>query len=196
MSSRTGGRIVVNRSSGGTGGRGVAPGVCRGPPRCPPEERADPPAPAAPFGVSVADRSCCPSLFTGRAGVVARRTRAARTPWRAGWSSRAGRAGRAEQIRLDQMIPTAGPAHLHDVYRELRETGCQQDQLFGGTRRTGYRAQMVAEYPRHQRELLFPANRAHHWAELPVKFRRAQQVGIGVTHLGYAGSPRINLGQQ
>jgi hypothetical protein len=94
------------------------------------------------------------------------------------------------------MIPAAGSAYLHHVYRELVESGGQQDQLFGGPRGPGYRAEMIAEYPRHQRELLLAANRAHHRAGLPVKLRRAQQVRVGVTHFGYAGATRVDLGQQ
>src|ERR1700744_2382965 len=100
-SSLTGGRIVVSRSSGGGVGRR------RG---C-----FDPPSAPDPIGLSAADWSCCPSLFTGRAGAVARRPGAARLP------RRTSRACRAQHIRLDQVIPTAGSAYLHHVYGELFE---------------------------------------------------------------------------
>ena len=55
---------------------------------------------------------------------------------------------------------------------------------------------MITEYPRHQRELLFTADRTHHRTLLAVKLCRAQQVRVGVTDLRDAGAPRIDLGQQ
>ena len=107
-----------------------------------------------------------------------------------------GRACRAEHIRLDQVIPAAGSAYLHHVDRELLEPGRQQHQLFGGAGRARHRTQMVAEHPRHQRELFLAADRAHHLARFPVKLRGAQQVRVGVTHLGDTGAARVHLGQQ
>ena len=55
---------------------------------------------------------------------------------------------------------------------------------------------MVAEHPRHQRELFLAADRAHHLAGLAVELRGPQQVRIGVAHLGDAGAARVHLGQQ
>jgi len=189
LSSVTGGRIVVNRSSGGTGGRWPGEPGSGGalPPLASPAGHFDPPPVAGPLGTSVADRSWCSPLFTGRAGTVARRPRSA---------GALGRASRAEHIRLDQVIPAAGPAYLHHVNREFLVTGCHQNQLFGGSCRARYRAQLIAEHPRHQRELLLPADRAHHRTGLPVKLRGAQQIRVCVTHLGYAGAPQVHLGQQ
>src|ERR1700744_4621088 len=107
-SSLTGGRIVVSRSSAGTAGRRD---VCRGGTG----DGVGPASAPAPFGLSAADWSCCPLLFTGRAGAVARRPGAACLP------RRTSRACRAEHIRLDQVIPAAGSAYLHHVYGELFE---------------------------------------------------------------------------
>jgi hypothetical protein len=163
--SRTGGSTVVSRSSGGTAGRGRwAPLGARAPRR-----------PAA-FWTSSADRCWRPSLFTGRTRGFARGRGSSRP-------ARLRGTGRTEHIRLDQMVPTAGPAYLHHVYCELVEAGRQQDQLLccaGGTR---HRAQMVSEYPRHQRQLLLTADRAHHRTGFSVELRGAQQVRIGITDL-------------
>src|SRR5581483_3968684 len=155
VSSVTGGKTVVNRSSGGIG-------RCVGPLRAGREGPRDrrsrlclgAPPRAGPSGTSGGEGAWGPSLFTGRAGTVARCPGAARPP------RRTGRACRTQDIRLDQVIPAAGPTHLHYVYRKLVEAGRQQDQLFAGAGRTRHRSQMLAEHPRHQRQLLFPADRA------------------------------------
>lgn len=55
---------------------------------------------------------------------------------------------------------------------------------------------MITENPRHQRELLFTADRTHHRTLLAVKLCRAQQIRIGITDLRDAGAPRIDLSQQ
>lgn len=55
---------------------------------------------------------------------------------------------------------------------------------------------MITENPRHQRELLFAADRTHHRTLLAVKLCRAQQIGVGITDLRDAGAPRIDLSQQ
>ena len=132
ISLRTGGRIVVGRTSGGTAARaprrlavpasagvvtaGVAPVSAAW--------RPDAPSATDPRGLSGADGSWRSSLFTGRARAVARRSCAARL----------GRTRSTEHVRLHQVVPTAGPAYLHHMYCELVESGCQQDQFLGGTR--------------------------------------------------------------
>src|SRR5579884_2465403 len=191
VSSVTGGRTVVSRSSGGMGRdrRGEVGGRPALPARPPSSLRLGAPPPAL-LGTPVLGRSWCPSLFTGRSGAVARCPGAARPPRRSCWACC------AQHVRLDQVIPAAGPTYLHHVYRKLVETGCQQDQLLRGARRAGHRPQMVAEYPGHQRQLLFAADRAHHLTELSVIFGGTQQIGVGVTHLGDAGASGVHLGQQ
>src|SRR5215218_1267749 len=185
---RTGGRTAVNRSSGGT-----PAARCRGGPsgrRCGGGGCAPTPSAACPLRTSLADRSWRPSLFTGRARTSARRLGAPRSPpllWRR---------DRAEHIRLDQVIPTAGAAYLHHVYGEFVVAGCQQNQLLGGAGRTGHGPQVVTEYPRHQGELFLAADRARHRTGLPMELRGSQQVGVGVTHLRDAGAAGIHLGQQ
>src|SRR5690606_26720321 len=104
--SSTAGMIVVCRSSGAAGAR-WAP-------------TSEGPAEAG-FGRS----SWC--LLTGGTGSAACRPPTPR-PLR--------RAREAQHIRLHQVIPAAGPAHLDHVHRELRVAGGQQDQLLSGTRRT------------------------------------------------------------
>ena len=94
------------------------------------------------------------------------------------------------------MIPAARSAYLNHVYRELLETDCQHHQLFSGARRARYRTQMIPEDPRHQRELLFPADWAHYGAGFPVKLRRPQQIRVGVTDFGHARASRVHFGQQ
>lgn len=194
-SSVTGGMIVVIRSSGGTWRRGPADErASSGPPGFP---RAwSTPSVAGPPEASLDDWWWRPSLFTGRAGAVARRPRSS-CPSRGPWRSRRPRwTCRAQDIRLDQVIPTAGPAHLHDVHRKLREPGGEHDQLLGGPRRARDRAQVLAEHPGHDCQLLLTADRADHSARFPVKLCGAQQIGICVTDLGDAGAPRVHLGQQ
>jgi len=52
--------------------------------------------------------------------------------------------------------------------------------------------QMVAEYPRHEGELLLSADRAHDVASVSHEtFRGAQQIRVGVTHVGHTGAARI-----
>lgn len=135
-----------------------------------------------PLGASGADRPPS-SLVTARAGRPGAR-RALRP------------AGGAEHVRLHQVVPTARPADLHDVYRELREPGGQQDQFFGGARRSGHRAQVIAEDPRDQRELLLAADRTRHRTAPAVKLRGPQQIGIGVADFRDPGSAAVHLGQQ
>src|ERR1700736_6561034 len=142
---------------------------------------------AVPCRISVAGRSGRSSLFTGHARVVARRPRAPRSRWGT---------HRAEHVRLDQVIPAAGPAYLHHVYREFVVSGCQHHQLFGAAGRTGYRTEVIAKHPRHQCQLLPATDRAHHRTGLAVIFRSPQQVGIGVADLGNAGTSGVHLGQQ
>ncbi len=148
------------------------------------------PSAVCPGRASLADRSWRPSLFTGRAHTTARRL----GPPRCARSLR-GRDG-AEHVRLDQMIPAAGAAYLHHMYGELVKAGCQQDQLLGGARRSGNGAQMVAEHPRHQSELLLAADRTRHRTGLPVELRGSQQIGVGVADLRDAGASRVDLRQQ
>ena len=192
-SSRTAGRIAVGLSSGGTGpraaclappgggadaGRGRGAGsACRG--GC---------APSAPdpCGFSAAERSLRPSLFTGRTRALARSS-----------GSTCLRGTRcAQHIGLDQVIPFAGSAYLHHVYRKFVVTRRQHDQLLITAGRTRHRAEMVTENPRHERELLLAAYRAHHRTRLAVELRGAQQIRVGVTHFADASPPRVDLGQQ
>ena len=145
------------------------------------------PSAARPLGTSLADRLWRPSLFTGRPRTIARgpcRTRAL------------GRPDRTEHVRLHQMIPAAGAAYLHHVYGELVVAGSQQDQFLSCSRRPRHSTEMVAEDPRHQRQLFLAADRAHHRTGLPMEFRGTQQVGVGVADLRDAGASRIDLGQQ
>lgn len=135
-----------------------------------------------PLGASGADRPPS-SLVTARACRPGAR-RALRPP------------GGAEHVRLHQVVPTARPADLHDVYRELREPGGEQDQLFGGARRSGHRAQVIAEDPRDQRELLLATDRTRHRTAPAVKLRGPQQIGIGVADFRDPGSAAVHLGQQ
>lgn len=149
--------------------------------------RAPAGTPPAEFGVAV-DRSGPSPLFTGRT-----RARTARCPG----ARRALRgAGRTEHVRLDQVIPAAGPAYLHHMNGELAEPGGQQDQLLGGARRAGDGPQVVAKDPRDQGQLLLAADRAHHRTLLAVEFRGAQQVRIGVADLAHPGPPGVHLSQQ
>src|SRR5215212_9804049 len=181
-SSRTAGMIAVRRSSkwltGLRSGRGRSTSTV---------SRSSTPSAACPLWTSLADRLWRPSLFTGRPRTIARgpgRTRALRGP------------NRAEHVGLHQVIPAAGPAYLHHVYRELVVAGGQQDQLLGGARRTLYRAEVIAEDPGHQRELFLAADRTHHRTGLPVIFRGSQQIGIRVADLRDTGAPRVDLRQQ
>ena len=82
------------------------------------------------------------------------------------------------------------------MHRELVETGRQHHQLLGCAGRSGDGAEVVAEHPRHQRELFLAADRARHRTGLAVVLRGAQQVGIGVADLRDAGASRVHLGQQ
>ena len=94
------------------------------------------------------------------------------------------------------MIPAAGAAYLHHVYGELVVFGGQQDQLLCGAGRSGYRAEMVAKHPRHQRQLFLAADRAHDRAGLAVELRCSKQVRIGVADFRDTRAPRVHLGQQ
>ncbi len=138
---------------------------------------------------SLADRSWRPSLFTDHARGLARGRGSSR-------SASFRRPRSSQHVRLHQVIPTAGPTYLHHMYCEFVIAGRQHDQLFCCARRTRHRAKMLTEYPRHQRELLFSADRAHHGTRLAVELRGTQQVGIGITDLRDTGAPRIDLCQQ
>jgi hypothetical protein len=188
----TAGMAAVWRRFGGTARRegcaagrdsGVWPGT--GPsPRCAgPSTRSL----AAPRRLSVADRSGRSPLFTCRARIVARRPSAPR-------SLRG--THRTEHIRLDQVIPAAGPAYLHHVYREFVVPGGQHHQLFGGASRPRHRTEMITEHPGHQRQLLLATNWTHHRTGLAVVLGCPQQIGISVADLCYTGASGIHLGQQ
>src|ERR1700743_299021 len=193
-SSVTAGRTVVSRSSGGAGRRRLDPGPPERSPRSASLERPGfacfaPRSVGVPVS-SLDDWSWGPSLFTGRSGALARRPRGPGAPGR-----RRG-ACRAQHVRLDQVIPAAGPAYLHHVDRELLEKGRQHDQLLGRTGRPRHRSQVFPEYPRHERELFLAANRAHHLAGFPVVLRGPQQIRVCITNLGHAGAAGVHLGQQ
>lgn len=128
------------------------------------------------------------SLFTGRA-----RARTARSP-SAGRALRG--AGRSEHVRLDQMVPTAGPADLHHMDGELVETSRQQDQLLSASRGPGDGTEVLAENPRNQGELFLAADGTHHRTELPVELGGAQQIRVGIADFGDTGSTGVDLSQQ
>ena len=136
MSSRTGGRIVVGRTSGGHRRRARRAGS-----RCRRRQASSPTVwrryrrRGAPTHRRPLTRAGCQRL-TGPGAL--RYSLAVRAPLRAVRVPRVLRAGRrarrAEHVRLDQVIPTAGPAYLHHMYCELVESGRQQHQFLGGTR--------------------------------------------------------------
>jgi hypothetical protein len=101
-----------------------------------------------------------------------------------------------ENIRLNQMVPATGSAHLDHVNRKLLLSGCETHQLLGRPSRTRHRAQLVAEDPGNQGQLLFPADRAYDVTALAVEFRGSKQVWAGITDLRDACPARVDLGQQ
>src|SRR5271166_5925859 len=192
VSSVIAGMTAVGRASGagprGGAGRRITGGgsltrssLARSPGRA--GARSAPPS----LWMSVADRSGRSPLLTGRARAVSRRPGAPRS---------LGGTQRAEHIRLDQVIPAAGPAYLHHVYRKLFVAGGQHHQFLRGTGRTRNRAEVIAEHPRHQCQLLLATDRAHHRAGLAVVLRSPQQVGVGIADLRDTGAPGVHLGQQ
>lgn len=94
------------------------------------------------------------------------------------------------------MVPAAGAAHLDHVDGERLLAGCQAVEFLGGPGGPGHLAELLAEYPRDDRELLFPADRADHVAALAVELRGPQQVGAGVADFRDTASPRVDLGEQ
>lgn len=94
------------------------------------------------------------------------------------------------------MVPAAGAAHLHHVDGERLLAVCQAVEFFGGSGRPGHLAELLAEHPRNESDLLFSADRADHIAALAVEFRGPQQVGAGIAHFRDAASTGVDLGEQ
>lgn len=94
------------------------------------------------------------------------------------------------------MVPAACPAHLDHVNRELLLSGRKTHQLLGRTSRTRHRAQLVAEDPGNESQLLLTADRAHHVTALAVELCGTKQVGAGVADLLDTRPARVDLGQE
>lgn len=94
------------------------------------------------------------------------------------------------------MVPAAGAAHLHHVDGERLLAVCQAIEFFGGSGRPGHLAELLAEHPRNESDLLFSADRADHIAALAVEFRGPQQVGTGIAHFRDTASTGVDLGEQ
>ncbi len=71
------------------------------------------------------------------------------------------------------MIPTAGPAYLDDMNRELFAGLGEAPEFLGRTSRPGDRPETFAEDPGYEGQLLFPAYWACDLAPPAVKLRRA-----------------------
>lgn len=101
-----------------------------------------------------------------------------------------------EHIGLNQVVPTAGPADLDDVHRELLLGSCEADELVRGSRRAGQCAQLLPEHPRNMRELLFPADRTDDVTATSVELGGPEQVRVCVTDCGDTRPARVHLGEQ
>lgn len=102
----------------------------------------------------------------------------------------------AQDVGLDEVVPTAGSAYLDHVNGELLLCGRESDEFVRRSRRPGQGSQLLAEDPGHEGELLLTADGAHHVAPSAVKFRGTKQVRICVADRCHTRSSRIDLGQQ
>lgn len=106
------------------------------------------------------------------------------------------RGGDPEDVRLNQMVPAACPAHFDDVHGEFFVRSRESDQFFGRSSRSGDRSEPVAEHPGYESQLFFSANGTHDTAGPAVELGGTKQVRTRVTHLGYTRSSGVYLGQQ
>lgn len=132
--------------------------------------------------------ACRPSLGSPSLGSRAPSPRTRSAPSRRG--------GRAEYIRLHQMVPAARATYLDDMHREFFVRLCHPNQFLGCARRPGRLAEPIAEHPRNQRQLLFPADRAGCLTAPAVELRGPEQIRIRVAHLRDTDPPRVHIGKQ
>lgn len=74
-----------------------------------------------------------------------------------------------EDVGLDEVIPAARAADLDHMDRKFLLGGSQPTEFVGRSRGAGQGSELLAEHPRHQRELLLPADRAHYVAAAAVE---------------------------
>ncbi len=107
-----------------------------------------------------------------------------------------GRGDGPEDIGLDEVVPTARPAHLDHMDRELLLGRCEANEFVRRSRRPGQCPQLLAEHPGHQRELLLAADGAHHIAATSVELGSAKQVRICIADRCDTRPTGVDLGQQ
>src|SRR6266511_3447208 len=101
----------------------------------------------------------------------------------------------AEQVLLDEVVPTAAPAHLHHIHLELTERHRQHGQLGLAARLARRLPELVAVDVVHVGDVLPAAHRASVVARLAVKLRRADLVRRSVAHLVRADAAGVDLAQ-
>ncbi len=107
-----------------------------------------------------------------------------------------GRGDGPEDVGLDEVVPTAGAAHLDHMDREFLLGRSEPDEFVGRSRRTGQRTELLTENPGHQGELLLAADGAHHIAPASVELGGAEQVRICVADRCDTRPTGVDLGQQ
>lgn len=101
-----------------------------------------------------------------------------------------------QHVLLNEVVPPAATANLHNVDRELTQRHCQRGQLRLRTRLSGRRLEFVAVDVVDMGEILPPADRAPILGLVAVETCCALQVRRGIAHLVRTNPVGVHLTQQ